>query len=151
MGVRLDADDAWEVLGQAHTGILTTLRRDGTPISLPMWFAAVNRTICFGTPPQTKKVIRLRNDPRASFLVESGEQWAELQAVQLNGSVELVEGETEQAEIRDALDVKYEAFRAPQANLPDATKRHYAERVYYRLVPHSRFLSWDNSRLFNDG
>jgi hypothetical protein len=26
------------VLAKAHTGIFTTLRADGTPISLPMWF-----------------------------------------------------------------------------------------------------------------
>ena len=40
MGVRLDDDEAWAELDAAHTGILTTLRRDGWPVSLPVWFAS---------------------------------------------------------------------------------------------------------------
>ena len=43
MGVRLTEDEAWERLATSHTGIITTLRRDGWPVSLPMWFAVVDR------------------------------------------------------------------------------------------------------------
>ena len=45
MGVRLSEEEAWAELGAAHTGILTTLRRDGRPVSLPVWFATVGRRI----------------------------------------------------------------------------------------------------------
>jgi nitroimidazol reductase NimA-like FMN-containing flavoprotein (pyridoxamine 5'-phosphate oxidase superfamily) len=90
MSVRLTPDEAWDVLARAHTGILTTLRRDGMPISLPMWFVALERTICISAPSGTKKLARLRHDPRASFLVESGERWAELEAVHLTGRIETV-------------------------------------------------------------
>ena len=91
MSVRLTPDEAWDVLERAHTGILTTLRRDGMPISLPMWFVVLDRTICIGAPSGTKKLARLRHDPRASFLVESGERWAELEAVHLTGRIEVVD------------------------------------------------------------
>ena len=74
MSVRLSADEAWTVLEAAHTGIFTTLRRDGMPIALPVWFVAIDRTICLAAPSRTKKVARLRHDARASFLVESGER-----------------------------------------------------------------------------
>lgn len=147
MGVRLNVDEAWEVLSAAHTGILTSMRRDGSPITLPMWFVTLDRTICFGTPPRSKKVARLRNDPRASFLVESGERWAELQAVHLSGVTDVVVDETEVARIESALDKKYAPFRTQQADMSDATQKHYAQRAYYRLTPDERFLSWDNRRL----
>ena len=91
MGVRLEADEAWAVLSSAHTGILTTLRRDGMPIALPVWFVVLDRTICVSVPARTKKVARVRHDPRASFLVESGLAWADLEAVHLTGSVEEVD------------------------------------------------------------
>ena len=81
MSIRLSEDEAWDVISASHTGILTTLRRDGSPIALPVWFAVVDRTVCMRTPRRTKKVARVRRDPRASFLVESGERWAELVAV----------------------------------------------------------------------
>ena len=50
MGVRLTEDEAWAELAAAHTGILTTLRRDGRPVPLPVWFVALDRTIYVRTP-----------------------------------------------------------------------------------------------------
>jgi PPOX class probable F420-dependent enzyme len=147
MSVRLTPDEAWGVLERAHTGILTTLRRDGMPISLPMWFVVLDRTICIGAPSGTKKLARLRHDPRASFLVESGERWAELEAVHLTGRVEMVNDEAEIARIDDALDKKYAAFRTASTEMPQATRNHYAGRTYLRLVPDDRILSWDNRKL----
>jgi PPOX class probable F420-dependent enzyme len=147
MSVRLTPDEAWGVVERAHTGILTTLRRDGMPISLPMWFVVLDRTICIGAPSGTKKLARLRHDPRASFLVESGERWAELEAVHLTGQVEMVNDEAEIARIDDALDKKYAAFRTASTEMPQATRNHYAGRTYLRLVPDDRILSWDNRKL----
>ncbi len=74
MSVRLTPDEAWAVLERAHTGILTTLRRDGMPISLPMWFVVLDRTICISAPSGTKKLARLRHDPprRSSWSRGSG-------------------------------------------------------------------------------
>jgi PPOX class probable F420-dependent enzyme len=147
MSIRLSSDEAWHVLSQSHTGILTTLRRDGSPISLPIWFVALDQTICFSTPSRTKKVGRIRRDPRASFLVESGERWAELRAVHLSGHIEAVDDQPTQARINAALDDKYAAFRTASADMPDATREHYASRRFFRFVPGPRVLTWDNSRI----
>jgi PPOX class probable F420-dependent enzyme len=147
MGVRLNEDEAWQVVAASHTGVLTTLRADGTPVSLPVWFVAIDRTIYLSTPSRAKKLARVRNDPRASFLVESGARWAELQAVHLSGVVEVVDDEATVAEIAAALDAKYAAFRTPATAMPTPTRAHYAERTVLRFRPSGRILSWDNARL----
>jgi PPOX class probable F420-dependent enzyme len=147
VSVRLTADEAWAVLESSHTGIFTTLRRDGMPIALPVWFVVLDRTICLGVPARTKKIARVRHDPRASFLVESGERWAELQAVHLTGRVEFVDGLDEITRIDDALEAKYVAFRTAPEAMPVRTQEHYQGRVFLRLVPDERVLSWDNRRL----
>jgi hypothetical protein len=147
MSVRLSDDEAWAVIEAAHTGIFTTLRRDGVPISLPVWFVALDRTICVGAPSRTKKIARLRHDPRASFLVESGERWAELEAVHLTGRVEFVDDLDLIQRIDDALEQKYAAFRTARTAMPERTQAHYAGRTFLRLVPEARILSWDNRRL----
>lgn len=147
MSSRLDADEAWMVLDRAHTGILTTLRRDGMPIALPVWFIARDRTIGLAAPSRTKKVARVRHDARASFLVESGEKWAELEAVHLTGRVEIVTDTTAIEQIDNALDVKYAAYRGERAAMPEKTQAHYAGRTFLRFVPDERFLSWDNRRI----
>ncbi|MGH7336515.1 MAG: pyridoxamine 5'-phosphate oxidase family protein, partial [Myxococcota bacterium] len=78
MGVRLTDEEVWEFLATAHTGILTTLRRDGTPIALPMWFVALDRAVYLRTLVGSKKMARIRRDPRVGFVAESGLRWAEL-------------------------------------------------------------------------
>ena len=147
MGIRLDDDEAWAVLEAGHTGILTTLRADGSPVTLPMWFVALDRTICFTTFEGTKKLARVQRDPRASFLVESGERWAELCAVHLSGTVELVDDEAEAARIDAALDAKYAAFRTARSEMPAATAGYYRHKRFLRFVPAPRILTWDNRRL----
>ena len=72
MGIRLDEDEIRDFLEKGHTGILTTLLRDGFPVSLPTWFVADGGRLYLNTPAKTKKLARIRNDPRACFLVESG-------------------------------------------------------------------------------
>ena len=147
MTIRLSPDEAWEVIDGSHTGILTTLRADGSPVTLPTWFVVLDRTICMSTPSQTKKVRRIRRDPRASFLVESGLRWAELRAVHVSGRIEIVEDEATMVRIREALDDKYASSRTAQANMPEATRNHYASRTFLQLVPEPRVLTWDNSRI----
>jgi PPOX class probable F420-dependent enzyme len=147
VSIRLSPDEAWEVIDASHTGILTTLRADGSPVTLPTWFVVLDRTICMSTPSQTKKVRRIRRDPRASFLVESGLRWAELCAVHVSGRIDVVEDETTMVRISGALDDKYASFRTAQAAMPEATKDHYASRTFLQLVPGGRILTWDNSRI----
>ena len=147
MSIRLTPDEAWDVLGRAHIGVLTTLRADGSPVTLPVWFVALDRTICFRTPTSAKKVARIRRDPRASFLVESGKRWAELCAVHLSGHVELVGDDAAKARIDAALDEKYAPFRTARADMPEAARDQYAAWAFFRFVPGPRLLTWDNSRL----
>ena len=45
MSLRLDTDEAWAFLAAGHTGILTSLRSDGWPVSLPVWFVAFDGAI----------------------------------------------------------------------------------------------------------
>lgn len=153
MGVRLDDDEAWAELDRAHTGILTTLRRDGWPVSLPVWFAALDRTIYVRTPAKTRKVEHVRHDPRATFLVERGERWVELCAVMVYADVSLLEPGDEYERASDAITAKYEGFGMASPALggkrvPDATKQHYAGRgEILRLAPTGRLVTWNNAKL----
>jgi PPOX class probable F420-dependent enzyme len=147
MSIRLNDDEAWAVIQAAHTGILTTLRRDGSPVTLPMWFVVIDRSVCILTFPRTKKVARITHDPRAAFLVESGRRWAELRAVHLSGRLEAVTDEPTMARIDTAMDEKYRAFRTDRSAMPAATQDRYAGKLFYRLVPEHRTLTWDNSRI----
>lgn len=150
--VRLSEPDAWARLAAAHTGILTSLRRDGVPISLPVWFVVLDRRIYVSGPASTRKFGRVRRDPRVSFLVESGERWAELVGVHVTGRARIVDAPGLLALVGAALDEKYAQYRTPREEMPDATRSHYeTPPTTLEIVPDERILSWDNSRLGLEG
>lgn len=147
MGVRMSEDDAWAFLEAGHTGILTTLRRDGWPVSLPIWYVVRDRRVYVGTPTGSKKVARIRHDDRACLLVESGEQWIELAAVELPCRATILEPGPEAEAASAGFADKYAAFRPAPTRMPDATNKHYASQAIIRLDPEGRLLTWDNSRI----
>lgn len=147
MSIRLSEDEAWEAVAASQVGILTTLRSDGQPIALPSWFIVADRTICISTPPGSKKVKRVRRDPRASFLIESGIAWRSLTAVHMTGTVSEVTDQHERAALKAAMDEKYKELRVPRESMPARTQAHYAESAILRFVPDGRMLTWDNRRI----
>jgi hypothetical protein len=141
-------EEIWAFLTEGHTGILTTLRQDGHPIALPVWYAVVDGRIFVVT--RGKKVARVAKDSRCSFLVESGERWAELQAVHLVCEGRVIEPDDAlDSAIREEMNRKYAAYRTARKAIPDATRQHYANSgtAVIELVPLERILNWDNNKL----
>jgi hypothetical protein len=62
-----------EGAGRHPTGILTTLEADGTPISLPIRFVAVDDRVYLVTPAPTKQICRVKRNPRVSFPARAGQ------------------------------------------------------------------------------
>lgn len=150
--IRLSRQEAWAIVARAHTGILTTLRRDGVPIALPVWFVVLNERIYVGGPAATKKFRRIERDPRVSFLVEHGTRWDELVGVHLTGRARVVDDVELLARVEVALHDKYARFRTPRAEMPEATRARYAgAHTTIEIEPDERILTWDNSRLFTAG
>jgi nitroimidazol reductase NimA-like FMN-containing flavoprotein (pyridoxamine 5'-phosphate oxidase superfamily) len=146
--VRMTEDEIWAFLQDGHTGIFATLRSDGVPIMMPIWFAVVDRCVYVNT--RGKKLTRIKHDSRASFLVEAGERWAELRAVHLTGKAEIIDPDEALAQsIQAELDRKYAAFRTARTQMPEATRGAYqqAAGATVRLTPDDRVLHWDNRKL----
>jgi len=148
VGIQLSHEEIRDVLSSAHTGIFTSLRADGWPVSLPIWFVALDDRIYIRTPAKSRKVGRVRGDDRVSFLVESGEAWKELEAVVITGRAVLVEDPQELERVGAALGTKYEGFGLPRASAPKATKRHYGGgSAVIRIDPVQPPLTWDNTKI----
>jgi PPOX class probable F420-dependent enzyme len=142
-------DEAWERLAATHTGIVTTMRRDGTPIATPMWFCVHEGAVYFGTPSKSKKAARLRRDPRVGFLVEGGKRWAELWAVHLTGVATIAEDPETIDAVGAVMAAKYAGFSTPRSEYPEDARRFYEAdtRLLYRIDAEERIVSWDNSKL----
>lgn len=147
--VKLSVEEAWTAIEGSHTAIFTTVRGDGTPMSLPVWFVVIDRVIFVTTSVAAKKVARVRNDGRAAFVVESGERWAELRAVHLTGRATVVDDDGLAGRVRAASKAKYDAYRIRPDAMPTPTLERYGRQAaVIRFAPDDRILSWDNSRMF---
>jgi enoyl-CoA hydratase/carnithine racemase/nitroimidazol reductase NimA-like FMN-containing flavoprotein (pyridoxamine 5'-phosphate oxidase superfamily) len=125
VSIRLSREEAWAELANAHTGIFTSLRADGTPITLPVWFVVLDERVFFSAPARTKKIARVRRNPRCCFLVESGTYWRELKAVLLTGDAHEITDEAVQRRVRAALDAKYDSYRSNRSTMPEQTRTVY--------------------------
>lgn len=147
--VRMSQDEAWAAIEAAHTGVLTSLRRDGVPISLPIWFVTLDRKVYVSGPAATKKFTRLRHDERVGFLVEHGERWAELAGVHLTGRARFVDDAELLDRVSAAMAAKYTRFRTSREEMPARSRARYETAMATIVIePDDRILSWDNSRLF---
>ncbi len=97
MGPMSDADRE-AFLAVNRYGILTTLRSDGSPIAIPVWFDWDGSSVRMFTYAGSPKLRRLANDARASVLVtnhvDEKEKWVAFDgsvAVSDEGGLELAE------------------------------------------------------------
>ena len=79
-------------------GILTTLRRDGAPVSLPVWYEWDGATLRMFCHEASGKLKRLKNDARAAVLVvnnpDEPENWVSFDgriSIRSEGGLELAE------------------------------------------------------------
>jgi len=148
MSVQLTDDEAWQFVTDSTTAIVTTLRRDGFPVALPVWFVVVDREIYLRTPERSKKVARVHQDDRAGVLVESGERWAELKAVSFIARASVVADDALHAQVLSLLAEKYRGRRQSRSTLPTDTVQHYASKeAVLRLTPAGNLLTWDNAKI----
>jgi hypothetical protein len=147
-GVRLSREEAWRYVAAAHTGIPTSLRRDGGPVSLPVWFVALEQRLYVTGPAHTKKVARIRRDSRVAFIVESGVRWDELIGVHFTGAASIVTDDSVVDRVARSFAQKYGARPTPRDQMPTGTRAHYeSATAMIEIIPDERILSWDNSRL----
>ena len=85
-------------LAERRYGTLTTLRRDGAPVSLPVWYEWDGASLRMFCHEASGKLKRLKHDPRATVLVvnhpDEPENWVSFDgriAIRSEGGLELAE------------------------------------------------------------
>jgi|SRR5271163_2760748 len=147
MGLQLTEDERDALLGTAHTVMVTTLRRDGWPVTLPLWFVWTDGHLYIGTPPSSAKIKRIHHDDRCSVLVEAGDAWVDLAAIEFPARAVQLEPGPDTERIAKLLDEKYADFQPPWDRVPEVVLRSYADRTYLRMEPAGPVLSWANSKI----
>jgi PPOX class probable F420-dependent enzyme len=97
-------DDVRALLEAANPAVITTLRRDGQPVSVATWYAMVGDRVLVNMDEGRVRLKHLRNDPRVSMTVLEDGDWGT--HVSVVGRVVELYDETDLADI-DLLSRRY--------------------------------------------
>ena len=146
--IELDADEVRDYLDAEKTLIIVSNGHNGYPHPMPMWFAQdPDGTIRCTTFGKSQKVLNWRRDPKATLLVESGTEYADLKGVVIYATCRIVD---DPDTVKDTL----VAINAPgrdldddaRAKLREAVSGTAAKRVVLEFTP-ERYVTWDHAKL----
>jgi len=146
--IELTADEVRDYLDAEQTLIIVGNGPNGYPHPMPMWFAHdPDGTIRCTTFGKSQKVLNWQRDPKATLLVESGIEYADLKGVVIYAACEIIDD-------LDAVKDTLVAINSRGRNLDDSAKGKLreavsgtaAKRVVLKFTP-VRYVTWDHAKL----
>lgn len=146
--IALTDQEIREFVDSSRTLIIVSNSRDGYPHPMPMWFYmdADGNFYCT-TFRKSQKVLNFRRDPKASLLVESGEEYVELKSVLAYATCEVIDDFDTVCDTlvkintkgRDVDEAQVKALLAAVSGTAD-------KRVVLKFTP-EKIVSWDHAKL----
>lgn len=146
--IQLTSDEIADFLVEQKTIILVSNGKDGYPHPMPMWFYADEAGAVYCTTfRKSQKVLNYQRDPRASLLVESGEQYSELKSVLIYASAEIIDDKDAVVDALVKINTKGMTVSDDDVQkLIGAVSKTAEKRVVLKFTP-ERYVSWDHAKL----
>jgi nitroimidazol reductase NimA-like FMN-containing flavoprotein (pyridoxamine 5'-phosphate oxidase superfamily) len=143
--IKLSDAEIAEFLATERVANVATTGRDGWPHLTALWFVMRDAEPWSWTYRKSQKVKNLERDDRATVLVESGVEYAELRGVMLKTRAH-IEYETERVlDVAEVLFGKYQPGSGG-AEMREALRGQAAKRVAIRFEV-VETVSWDHAKL----
>lgn len=119
----------------------------GYPHLVAMWYVLIDGEVHFTTFAKSQKVLNYQRDPRATLLVESGTEYAELKGVVIYARCEIVPGLDDVVDTLVKINTRGRAVDEGQRQaLIGAVSKTASKRVALKFHP-ERYVSWDHAKL----
>ena len=143
MPVELSKTEVNAFLSQSLIARIATVRPDGRPHVVPIWFIWDGASIYMETPPTFVKARNLMANPNCSITIDITEGGLRFKAVVLEGKVEILVDREYVLETVRKIYTKYlgqEGILAPTPN-----RMINSEHIIIKLTP-EHILTWDYTR-----
>jgi PPOX class probable F420-dependent enzyme len=143
----LSDEELLGLLEEERVAIVSSLGPRGWPHSMPLWFVPRQGEVWIWTYAKSQKVRNLERDPRATVLLETGQEYGELRGAmieaeaKIHGDFETVIGFAEELTLRYADGISSVDGDARAALEAQAPKR---VAIQFRPV---RTATWDHRKL----
>ena len=146
--IELSEDERREFLDSSKTIIIVSNGRDGYPHTMPMWFyRAKDDCIYCTTFRKAQKVLNYKRDSKATLLVESGTEYAELKSVMIYATAEVIDDlHAVQNTLLNINTRGQEVDPDERETLIEAMSGTAPKRVVVKFTP-EKYVSWDHSKL----
>ena len=148
MATSLTPEEVHEFLQNQRTLIVTTIKKDGAPISHAMWFTYLDDAIYFDTQSASLKARNIERDNRVCCLVEAGEKYFDLRGVIVQGHCVPVTDPVEIERVEAAKEEKNARIGSGLEEMPEwfsesrSKRRDRGARVLFK-VPMEKVGSWN--------
>ena len=146
--IQLSEVEITEYLSSSRTMILVSNGKDGHPHPMPMWFAVdIDNCIYMTTFRKSQKINNLRKDPRATLLIESGDEYEELKGLVVYTDVEFIEDVESIRHILEQITLqRSEIQKSDNKDISQGMLKTAEKRIGLKFTL-TKILSWDHSKL----
>jgi nitroimidazol reductase NimA-like FMN-containing flavoprotein (pyridoxamine 5'-phosphate oxidase superfamily) len=147
--IQLSDDEIRDYLAAQKTLIIVSNGKDGYPHPMPMWFYADDAGCLYCTTfSKAQKVLNFQRDAKATLLVESGEEYAQLKSVLIYATAEVIDDFDAVCDALVGITTKGRDNVSAEevAKLRAGVAKTAEKRVALKFTP-QRYVSWDHSKL----
>jgi PPOX class probable F420-dependent enzyme len=144
--IQLSADEQRDLIDSERIVVVSTIGPRGWPHSMPLWYVPRDGEIWIYTYAKSQKTRNLERDPRATLLVETGHEYAELRGVEIETEAEIHHDPSDVFELAKELTARYAGGAQVQESQAEALRAQARKRVAIRFEP-KRVASWDHRKL----
>ncbi len=144
--IQLSADEQRELIDSERVVVVSSLGVRGWPHSMPLWYVPRDGEIWIYTYAKSQKVKNLERDPRATLLIETGHEYAELRGVEIEAEAEIHRDLETVFELALELTSRYADGADVSGDAAEALKGQAQKRVAIRFQAR-RVATWDHRKL----
>ena len=145
--IKLSDEELAELIDRERIAVVSSIGPRGWPHSMPLWYVPRDGEIWIWTYAKSQKVKNLERDPRATLLIETGEEYGELRGIQVEAEAEIVRDLEEIVDYAKELTIRYsEGISSVEGDAEAGLRAQAPKRAAIRFLPR-RVASWDHRKL----
>jgi PPOX class probable F420-dependent enzyme len=145
--IKLTDEEQRELLESERIVTVASLGQDGWPHLMPLWYVLRDGDIWVYTYAKSQKVRNLERDARATLLVETGHEYAELRGVMIEADAYINREHDLVFDVAKQLTVRYaDGLDSVEGDAAEALRNQAKKRVAIRFVAR-RTATWDHRKL----
>ncbi len=130
---------------------VATIGADDWPHVAPMWYVMDDGNVVFRSFTKSQKIVNLTRNPNLTVLVESGDDYSQLQGVMIKGTARLVTDPEYVLSIYGGLAAKYPMINDTPIELDaaalEASFGRFATKNTAVVIEPVKVITWDHTKL----